>query len=112
MSKSVNQVLLKVKNKRIKGNQIFVKGLICPKKMKFVAEDFNIIKGTSKSKLSLYIIDTKLRHLPIPILKDILTNTNGVGKTTIDEGECLAIIIDKPDGRTKLSACISGVSYR
>lgn len=94
---------------RLRGNQVIAKGVVIPNNHYGVIEDLNFIKsGNTKPSLDLYIMDSKLRRLPSPILKDITSSTNGVGEIRLESGECLGLVLHKQDGRCKLSGYVSG----
>ena len=100
---------LRCVNMRLKGRHILLKGIVVPNKHKGVIEDFNInYSPKAKSTLHLYVLDTKFNIMPYPILKNITSSTNGCGKVILEEGCCLALLLEKPDGRTKFSCYMSG----
>ena len=111
MTKSVTRhwVGMNFRKMKLKGWEILVKGKLVPDGYEAVLNDFSFLKTNSKITVDLYILDSKLKVMPFPILKDITSSTNGTGVTHLQEGQCLALLLrGKGDGRSKISGYATG----
>ena len=101
-------IFLKLEKFRCKHEGLFVKGVTIPKGCFGVVTDFNFNKnGKTKPIMDLYMIDSK-SNLQCAMLRDIVSPTNGLGETRIEENESIGLVLRKPDGRVNLSCYITG----
>ena len=100
-------IFMKFEKLRLRRNGILLKGILIPKGCHGILEDLNFRKnGKTKPIMDLYILNNKAK--PRPILKDVISSTNGVGITRLEEKEQLGIFVRKYDGRVNLSGMFVG----
>ena len=108
------EIWLKSNNNNLSSNVadgvLILPGLIVPDGYRGVVEDFNISFTTVAGTIRLVVLDPS-GNIRMDILRGITNNTNGTGRTVLEENESIAVV-GQSAGAGVFSVFCTGLVYK